>query len=98
MFECSKGIRRHARRFPNERLLKGIAAINMLKDHIQFEYDNVKGAYEKTCEQLIEGYSHIKKGDQRKMLDFMDKVFEEIERTRDAQRSARERVVKKFTK
>ena len=74
--------------------LKGIAAINMLKDHIQFEYDNVKGAYEKTCDQLVEGYSHIKKGDQRKMLDFMDKVFEEIERTRDAQRNARVRTKK----
>lgn len=69
--------------------LKGGPAINMFKEHVQFEYDSVKGAYDKTDEQLVEGYSHIKKGDQRKMLDFMDKIFEECERVRDAQRNAR---------
>ena len=69
--------------------LKGGPAINMFKEIVQEEYDNVKGAYEKTDEQLIEGYSHIKKGDQRKMLDFMDKIFEECERVRDAQRNQR---------
>lgn len=71
--------------------LKGGPAINMFKEHVEFEYDNIKGAYEKTDEQLVEGYSHIKKGDQRKMLDFMDKVFEELERVRDAQKNQRQR-------
>ena len=74
--------------------LKGGPAINMFKEIVQEEYDNVKGAYEKTDDQLVEGYSHIKKGDQRKMLDFMDKIFEECERVRDAQKNQRQRTKK----
>ena len=74
--------------------LKGVAAINMFKEMIDSEYQGVKEAYEKTCEQAVEAYSHVKKGDQRKMIDLMDKIYEELERVREAQKTARIRTKK----
>ena len=74
--------------------LKGVAAINMFKEMIDGEYQGVKEAYEKTCEQAVEAYSHVKKGDQRKMIDLMDKIYEELERVREAQKTARIRTKK----
>lgn len=71
-------------KFPTYTLLqthkiKG-AGINMFKEKIQFEYDVVSDAYNKTCEQAVEAYSHIKKGNLNKMLKLMDKIFEDINR------------------
>lgn len=71
-------------RFPTYSLLqthkiKG-AGINMFREMIQFEYDLVSDAYNKTCEQAVEAYSHIKKGNLNKMLKLMDKIFEDIDR------------------
>ena len=59
--------------------IKG-AGINIFREKVQFEYDVVSDAYNKTCEQAVEAYSHIKKGDLRKMLNVMDKIFEDIDR------------------
>lgn len=59
--------------------IKG-AGINMFKEKIQFEYDLVSDAYNKTCEQAVEAYSHIKKGDQRKMLDLLTSILDDIDR------------------
>jgi len=74
--------------------LKGVAAINMFKGMIDSEYQGVKEAYEKTCDQAVEAYSHVKKGDQRKMIDLMDKIYEELDRVREAQKSSRIRTKK----
>ena len=74
--------------------LKGLAAIKMFKEVVDSEYDPLKEAYEKTCDQAIEAYSHVKKGDQRKMLDLMDKIYEELDRVTEAQRNARIRTKK----
>jgi len=63
----------------NTHKIKG-AGINMFREKIQFEYDLVSDAYNKTCEQAVEAYSHIKKGNLRKMLNVMDKIFEDIDR------------------
>ena len=71
-------------KFPTYSLLqthniKG-AGINMFREKVQFEYDVISDAYNKTCEQAVEAYSHIKKGNLRKMLNVMDKIFEDIDR------------------
>jgi len=63
----------------NTHKIKG-AGINMFREKIQFEYDLVSDAYNKTCEQAVEAYSHIKKGNLRKMLNVMDKIFDDINR------------------
>lgn len=59
--------------------LKG-AAINMLRELVQFEYDVVSDAYNKKCDQAMEAYSHIKRTDQNKMLKTMDNIFAELQR------------------
>jgi|TARA_B110000858_G_C17808729_1_gene479581 hypothetical protein len=62
--------------------IKG-AAVNMFASKIQFEHDLVSDAYNKTCEQAVEAYSHIKKGNLKKMIVTMDKVFADIQRMKD---------------
>lgn len=59
--------------------IKG-AGVNMFKEKIQFEYDLVSDAYHKKCEQAVEAYSHIKKGDLRKMLDLLTSILDDIDR------------------
>ena len=68
--------------------LKG-SAINIFKDIIMQEYEPVKDAYDRTCDQAMEAYAHIKKGDKKKMLVLMEGVFEELDRVRDSLKSAR---------
>ena len=63
--------------------LKG-NAINMFKDLIEPEYENIKAAYEKTCDDCVEGYSHISKGDKRKIMKQFEDVFSDLERLRDS--------------
>lgn len=59
--------------------LKG-AAINMLRDLVQFEYDVISDAYNKKCDQAMEAYSHVKRTDQNKMIKTMDNIFAELQR------------------
>ena len=68
--------------------IKG-SALNIFKDMVMTEYEPVKAAYDKTDKDCEEAYAHVKKGDKRKMIDLMDSVFEDIERAREAAKSAR---------
>jgi len=68
--------------------LKG-SAINMFRDIVMLDYETIKSAYERTDEQCIEAYTHIKKGDKRKMIDFMDEIFEDLDRYKESQRAKR---------
>ena len=77
--------------------LKG-AAINMLREIVQFEYDVVYDAYNKKCEQAVEAYSHIKRSDQKKMLKTMDNIFAELQRlTMSASATRKPRAMKRKT-
>ena len=71
--------------------IKG-AGLNMFRDLVQAEYDVVLDAYSKNCDQAIEAYSHITKGNKKKMLDLMDKIFEDIERMRTNSKATRTRI------
>jgi len=68
--------------------LKG-SAINIFKEIVMSEYTPIKDAYDRTCDQAMEAYSHIKKGDKRKMLTLMEGIFEDLDRVRDSLKSAR---------
>jgi len=63
--------------------LKG-NAINTFKALIEPEYENIKAAYEKTDENCIEGYSHISKGDKRKIMKQFEEVFDDLEKLRSS--------------
>ena len=52
--------------------IKG-AGINIFEEKVRYEYDIISDAYNKTCDQAVEAYSHIKKGDLRKMMKVMEK-------------------------
>jgi len=64
-------------------------AINIFKSMIDDEYQNIKDAYEKNCEQCVEAYSHIGKADKRKMMKQFETVFEDLEKLRLSFRATR---------
>jgi len=80
-------------RFPTYSLLqlhglKG-AGINMFRDVVLLEYNAIKAAYDKTDDYCVEAYSHIAKGNKRKMIDLMNGIFEDLDRYKEAQKAKR---------
>jgi hypothetical protein len=61
----------------------------MFREKVQFEYDLVYDAYHKQCDQAVEAYSHIKKGDKRKMLNVMDSIFKDLDSLKSAAKATR---------
>jgi len=68
--------------------LKG-NAINIFKRMIEEEYNNIKDAYDKTCDQCVEAYSHISKGNKRKILKQFEEIFADLKRLKDSFKAAR---------
>lgn len=68
--------------------LKG-AVLNMFKDQVMLEYQPVVDAYNKTCDQSVEAYSHISKANLKKMIAVMDTVFEDLDKLKAAAKAAR---------
>ncbi len=68
--------------------LKG-SSINMFKDMVMLEYQPIKDAYDQTCEQSIEAYSHITKRKQNKMLKVMEGIFSDLEQLKTANKAAK---------
>lgn len=74
--------------------LKG-SALNMFKAMVEQEYQPVKDAYDKTCDQAIEAFSHIKRTNQKKMITTMETIFEDLDKLKVANKAARIPRVKK---
>ena len=68
--------------------LKG-QTITMFGDVVRGEYEVISDAVNKTCEQAVEGYSHIKLSNLKKMLKTMDGIFADLDRLKDAAKAAR---------
>jgi len=66
--------------------LKG-NAVKMFRDLLEFEYNNINEAYEKTCEQCVEAYSHFSKGEKNKMLKQFKEIFADLDRLKDGFKS-----------
>ena len=64
-------------------------AINIFKAMLDEEYTNIKEAYDKTCDQCVEAYSHITKGNKRKMMSQFEKVFDDLEKLKLSFRAKR---------
>ena len=76
--------------------LKG-NAIPIFQGMIEADYITLKEAYDKTCPDCVEAYSHIKKGDKSKMLKLYDSIYADLDKLKDsfkATRKARVRVPK----
>lgn len=54
-------------------------AANYFESLVRLEYDVLKDAYDKTCEQAVEAYSHITRPFQKKMLQLMEAIFTDLE-------------------
>ena len=68
--------------------LKG-NAINMFKALLDAEYYNIKDAYDKTCDQCVEAYAHITKGNKRKILKQFEEIFEDLDKLKLSFKAAR---------
>ena len=68
--------------------LKG-NAIPIFKDMIEADYIVLKDAYENTCDQAKEAYSHITKGNKKKMLNVYDNVFSDLDKLKDSFKATR---------
>jgi hypothetical protein len=63
--------------------LKG-NAIKMFRDMLEFEYNNINEAYEKTCDQCVEAYSHFTKGQKNKILKQFKEIFADLDRLKSS--------------
>ena len=76
--------------------LKG-NAIPIFHSMIEPDYLVLKEAYDNTCDQAKEAYSHITKGNKKKMLNVYESLFSDLDKLKDsfkATRKARLRVPK----
>jgi predicted Zn-dependent protease with MMP-like domain len=74
--------------------LKG-TTLNMFKNTVNLEYQPIKDAYDKTCDQAVEAFAHISKANQKKMLTTMETIFEDLDKLKTATKAARIPRVKK---
>lgn len=68
--------------------LKG-NVINAFKQKVQFYYDEVSDAYNKSCDQAVEAYSHITPRRQKKMLNLMNNIFADLDKLKDSFKAVR---------
>ena len=76
--------------------LKG-NAITIFHSMIESGYLELKEAYDKTCPDCVEAYSHVTKGNKKKMLNVYESIFSDLDKLKDsfkATRKARVRVPK----
>ena len=87
--------------FPAFSLFKNIGlkgnAITIFHSMIESGYLELKEAYDKTCPDCVEAYSHVTKGNKKKMLNVYESIFSDLDKLKDsfkATRKARVRVPK----
>lgn len=69
--------------------LKG-NAIPIFKDMIELEYNVLTEAYNKTCDQAVEAYSHISKANKKKMINLYDSIFSDLDKLKDSFKATRQ--------
>jgi len=74
--------------------LKG-STLNMFKNMVANEYQPVKDAYDNTCDQAVEAFSHIKRSNLKKMMTAMETIFEDLDKLKVANKAARIPRIKK---
>ena len=79
-FECFSLFKNHG--------LKG-NAITIFRDMIEDDYLVLKDAYENNCDQAKEAYSHVTKGNKKKMLTVYDTIFSDLDKLTDSFKATR---------
>lgn len=68
--------------------LKG-NAINPFKEIIELDYQLVKDALDKSCEQAVEAHAHISTANKKKMIKQYETVFADLEKLRSSFKATR---------
>ena len=68
--------------------LKGIA-ISFIEQKIRKIHDEYEGAYEKTCDQLVEGYSYLKKTDLKWYVGATQRMLDDLSKLKASRKAAR---------
>ena len=79
-FECFSLFKNHG--------LKG-NAITIFRDMIEDDYLVLKDAYENNCDQAKEAYSHVTKGNKKKMLNVYETIFSDLDKLKDSFKATR---------
>ena len=67
----------------------------MFKNMVANEYQPIKDAYDNTCDQAVEAFSHIKRSNLKKMMTSMETIFEDLDKLKVANKAARIPRIKK---
>ena len=68
--------------------LKG-SCNNIFKEMVLLEYNSIKDAYDKSCEQAVEAYEHIKRSNLKKMLNTMELIFSDLDKLKVANKATK---------
>ena len=68
--------------------LKG-NAITIFHSMIESGYLELKEAYDKTCPDCVEAYSHVTKGNKKKMLNVYESIFSDLDKLKDSFKATR---------
>lgn len=74
--------------------LKG-AAVPMVTSRVEAWLSEYKDAYDKTCDQAVEGYSHITRRELKRRITVLQQILSELESFKSAQKAQRKPRVKK---
>lgn len=64
-------------------------AVEPFRRMIMDEYEAIKDAYNKTCDQAVEAYSHIGKANKRKILKQFEDMFKDMDRLKQSFKAQR---------
>ena len=68
--------------------LKG-SCNNIFKEMVLLEYNCIKDAYDKSCEQAVEAYEHIKRSNLKKMINTMELIFSDLDKLKVANKATK---------
>lgn len=69
-------------------MIKG-NAINMFKEKIQLHLEEYYDAYNKTCEQAVEGYEHVSRANQKKAIKQLEAIIADCEALKQSAKATR---------
>tara|TARA_B110000495_G_C23032506_1_gene615378 strand:+ start:913 stop:2040 length:1128 start_codon:yes stop_codon:yes gene_type:complete len=71
------------------------AHINFFEKDVMHDYETIRDAFKKTCDQAVEAYSHVPRPDLKKMYEALQTIVDDIEQVKSAKKAVRQVRVKK---
>ena len=97
--EWTNDTKASVKKFPIAMVLRGenipVSATGSIKDWLTKQRDEYKEAYDKTCPQMVEGYSYLSKPALRNRIKALDELLNELVLYKSSKSAARKPRVKK---